>query len=239
MKIEDKGIILEITKYSERDVIVTIFSKDHGLYSGIFKNSHSKTNAGKVNPSNNVDFTWSARLAEHLGTFTLEVNKSIYPYIFQDNAKLIAVRAILTIIKYAIPERSPEPELYWLLEELLDKICYKENWITDYIDFEIELLAHLGYGLDLKKCVVTKQTENLHYISPKSAKAVSFDAGKDYHNLLFLLPQFLINKDHYPTAKDISATLEMTSYFIDKFLFQPHKLSLPNYRKILNNIFTK
>ncbi len=239
MKIEDKGIILEIIKYSERDIIATIFSSKNGLYSGIFKNAQTKTNLGKANLSNIVDFVWSARLAEHLGIFKLETNKSIYPYIFYDNTKLIAVRSILTILKYAVPERMPEPELYWLLEVLLNKISSSQDWIKDYIDFEIELLSHLGYGLDLKKCVVTKKTENLYYISPKSAKAVSLEAGKDYHNLLFTLPKFLIDKELLPSQNDIAATLKITSYFIDKFLFQPHKLNLPNYRKMLNSIYTK
>ena len=55
----------------------------------------------------------------------------------------------------------------------------------------MNLLASLGYGLDLKKCAATGTTENLFYISPKSGKAVCKEKGLKYDKKLLRFPTIL------------------------------------------------
>ena len=48
-----------------------------------------------------------------------------------------------------------------------------------------DLLADLGFGLDLSSCAATGTRENLAYVSPRSGRAVSAEAGKPYLDRLF------------------------------------------------------
>jgi len=44
--------------------------------------------------------------------------------------------------------------------------------------FELQLLSELGFGLDLDSCAATGSTTDLVYVSPKSGRAVSREAGR-------------------------------------------------------------
>ena len=48
-----------------------------------------------------------------------------------------------------------------------------KQWIKGYVKWEIGLLSSIGFSLDLNKCAVTGQKNNLYYVSPKTGKAVS------------------------------------------------------------------
>ncbi|NEU35624.1 DNA repair protein RecO, partial [bacterium LRH843] len=75
------------------------------------------------------------------------------------------------------------------------------HWQADYIRFELRLLQELGFGLDLSECAATGAHDHLIYVSPKSGRAVSADAGKPYHDKLLPLPYFLkhMDADHHIT----------------------------------------
>src|SRR5690606_36717305 len=57
--------------------------------------------------------------------------------------------------------------------------------------FELNLLEELGFGLDLAACAATGATEALVYVSPRSGRAVSRDAGAPWADRLLALPEFL------------------------------------------------
>ena len=57
--------------------------------------------------------------------------------------------------------------------------------------FELEMLAELGFGLDLSACAATGATIDLVYVSPRSGRAVSRIAGAPYADRLLPLPFFL------------------------------------------------
>ena len=60
-----------------------------------------------------------------------------------------------------------------------------------FVAFELALLAELGFGLDLGACAVTGTTEGLVWVSPKTGRAVSREAGAPYADKLLPLPAFL------------------------------------------------
>ncbi len=64
-------------------------------------------------------------------------------------------------------------------------------WAQSYVAWECDLLAGLGFGLDLACCAATGATDDLAYVSPRSGRAVSRDAGRPYHDKLLPLPDFL------------------------------------------------
>ncbi|MGB9152224.1 MAG: DNA repair protein RecO C-terminal domain-containing protein, partial [Alphaproteobacteria bacterium] len=64
--------------------------------------------------------------------------------------------------------------------------------------------------------------ENLAYISPRTGRAVSREAGAPYHDKLFPLPAFLLGVGEWEAA-DILQGLEMTGHFLSRHIFaNPH-----------------
>ena len=57
--------------------------------------------------------------------------------------------------------------------------------------FELLVLEELGFGLDLSQCAATGARQDLVYVSPKSGRAVSREAGAPWHDKMLALPAFL------------------------------------------------
>jgi DNA repair protein RecO (recombination protein O) len=108
----------------------------------------------------------------------------------------------------------------------------------------MNLLQALGYGLDLSRCAVHGKSDNLAYISPRSGRAVSREAGMPYHERLFPLPAFLIGGTDWD-IKDIVQGLEMTGHFLSRQIFVnpqsriliPSDGDLPQARQRLSHYF--
>ena len=100
----------------------------------------------------------------------------------------------------------------------LDQITNVKKWEFFYIHWELNLLASLGYGLDLKKCAATGTTENLFYISPKSGKAVCKEKGLEYDKKLLRFPKILrdLGKNYEFNRSDLLDGLKITGFFLKK-----------------------
>ena len=114
--------------------------------------------------------------------------------------------------------------LYSALSALLDAICHAPSargWATAMVRFELLLLAELGFGLDLSCCAATGQVDDLAYVSPRSARAVSRGAGQGYKARLLPLPPFLLpstDAQRRPEWPDIIAGFALTGYYLERSL---------------------
>lgn len=75
-----------------------------------------------------------------------------------------------------------------------------DGWAERYARWETELLKILGFGLDLSACAATGTTRDLVYVSPKSGRAVSREAGEPWRDKLLPLPDFLRNETSAPQS---------------------------------------
>ena len=96
--------------------------------------------------------------------------------------------------------------------------------------WELGLLAELGFGLTLDRCAATGARENLVYVSPKSACAVSAEAGAPYKEKLLPLPSFLRGAASEPSAQDAIDALTTTGYFIETRILHLASKQLPEAR---------
>jgi DNA repair protein RecO (recombination protein O) len=92
------------------------------------------------------------------------------------------------------------------------------------------LLQDLGFGLDLSECAATGTNADLIYVSPKSGRAVSRDAGQPYCDRLLKLPRFLLEHDPAPSPADVLAGFALTGHFLERDVLSPHGLALPAAR---------
>ncbi|MGC0371382.1 MAG: hypothetical protein DGJ47_000071 [Rickettsiaceae bacterium] len=215
MNFKDQGIIIAKRFLQDNRYVITVFTKNHGIYSGVIK-QFSKKMGDNLVAGNLVDFMWNARLHEHLGYAKVELIKSYNAYIIGNKTKLYAFNSIISILQLAFCEREPHNDLFPSLLELIDSFK-GEFSVKKYIDFELRILEESGYQLQLNKCADTGKSEDLHYISPKSGRAVSRQSGEPFAEKLLPLPQFLI-KDTEPNYLEIKEAKKTTSYFINRYI---------------------
>lgn len=230
MNLTDRGIIICKTPLKEKSHVVTLFTQNHGIYSGVMRSHISKTGKSSspgIMEGNLVDFHWQARLHEHLGTAKCELIRSYNAYLIQDRIKLYAFNSIVSLLKKAFCEREPHNNFFPLLLDYIDKsrstFCFKR-----YIKLELAILQESGYGIDLTTCADTGTTENLIYVSPKSGRAVCASSGKPFADKLLPLPQFILDKENIaasqPDKSSIKAMLQLTSYFLGRYIYPNNEM---------------
>ena len=105
--------------------------------------------------------------------------------------------------------------------------------------WELQLLGELGFGLDLSECAATGTDADLIYVSPRSGRAVSRDAGQPYCNRLLELPAFLLDEAAPASERDILAGLALTEHFLERDVLEPHGLVLPQARERLIGLLAR
>lgn len=233
----DDGIILSAKRHGETSAIVTVLTHAHGAHAGLVKGGFSKRQRATIEPGNRVHVTWRARLAEHLGNFNLETTHAHGAALMDDADRLSAMSASLGVAMSALPEREPHPETLEALEAFLNALEHTDiapnasAWGQLYVRWEIGLLSELGFRLDLSHCASTGDTDDLIWVSPKSGRAVSAEAGKPYEAQLVALPRYLQPSfTGEVTVRDIAEGLKLTGYFLERHLFSPHSRTMPQAR---------
>jgi DNA repair protein RecO (recombination protein O) len=232
MQWSDEAIVLSAHSHGESGHIVQLFTPAQGRHAGLVK---GRKILSQLQSGNKIHATWKARLSEHLGMLQVELVRPYAALVMETQAKLSALTAACSLIETSFPERDPHPEMYVMLEQLLDKLASGQAWQRTYIDFEHLLLIELGYGLDLSECASTGARENLIYVSPKSGRAVSADAGEPYKDKLLKLPGFLIQQQS-ATIEDLIDSLKITGYFLEKHREHIAHRPLPSARARLMQI---
>jgi DNA repair protein RecO (recombination protein O) len=236
MKWEDEGIIIATKKYGDRSLIVSLFTKYHGKRRGLVK-----LISNKFQISNLLGVEWSARLPENLGFFKCELIESPLYHFFDDRLKNIAIISFASILENVLPEGEPYTLLYNYLLHFINVVKQDNRiWQGYYLNLELSLLTQLGFKLDLSKCAVTGTKENLHFISPKTGRAVSTTIGISYADKLLPFPRILYDiynhniQDNYSYA-EFHSGLKVTGYFLNKYLFLQLNIRLPEPRSLMLN----
>lgn len=228
----DEALILDIGKYAEHAAIVHVFSREHGRYSGISKAALSSRNRASYQPGNLVQAVWKARLAEHMGTVSCELVQSLAAYVMQDALRLSAITSVCALVKLCLPERDPHPGLYDTVRMLALQIAHDDDadWLVAYARFELLLLQECGVGLDLGECAATGRQDDLCYVSPKSGRAVSREAGEPYKERMLPLPAFLILPDASAGKGEVMDSLRLTGHFLVHGWGEAHHQQIPASR---------
>ena len=232
MQFRDEGYIINLRKYGERSVIVTLVSKEHGLLRGFVRGALSKKNLGIYQIGNKIAVESYARTENNMPSFKVELIKHNAVNFMQDSKKLEALSVFCSLALDCLVENENIERFYYYIDSFISLID-QPNWLTHYAFFEFYLLEHLGIGLDLNCCADTGSNKNLEYVSPKSGKAICLQSGLPYKDKLFLYPHFIVDKNYYPNAAEVAELLKMTEFFLNKNFFQIHSLKFPKNRVTL------
>ncbi len=231
MQWSDEGIVLGARKHGESSVILEVMTREHGRHLGLVHGGRSRTRQPMLQPGNSVHAVWRARLDEQLGTFQVEPGQSRAARLIASPMALYGL-ATLTNLLRMLPERDPHRPLYDTLEVLVDNLDDPDLAPALFVRFEVAILAELGYGLDLTRCAATDQTHDLAYVSPRTGRAVSADAGEPYKDRLLPLPGFLVgqSRSNRPAEADVAAGFALTDFFLRQHVFAPRGITPPEER---------
>ena len=229
MQFADEGYIINIKKHKESSLILTVLTREHGKLIGYANHCLSKKSLPVFQLGNLVKLDAYARLEENMLSFRVELISPTAVNFITNAKKLSALSSFCALCNSCLPEKEPLERFYYYVDSFI-QLVNEDNWITHYSYFEFYLIHHLGVGLDLAECAATGTNENLRYVSPKTGKAVSFDAGQPYKDKLFLFPQFILSKNYYPQVFEMKDLLRMTGFFLNKNFFQTHNLKFPESR---------
>lgn len=241
MEWTDEGFVLAARRHGEGAAVAQLLTRDHGRHAGLVHGGGSKSKRALVEPGNRVHATWRGRLPEHLGRLTLEVERPYAAALMDNPTRLAALAAACSVAEIALPEREPHPALFLATEALLNSLAENGDdvWPAVYIRWELGLLSELGFGLDLSACAATGQTDNLVFVSPRTGRAVSREAGAPYEDKLLALPAFLAPTEGAGLSVsdgDIRDGLRLTGYFLARHVFDPLNRPPPSARDRLTDL---
>jgi DNA repair protein RecO (recombination protein O) len=231
MQWSDEGIVLGIRRHGEASAILELMTREHGRHLGLVRGAAGARLRPVLQPGNRLGVTWRARLDEHLGQYTVEgLNLAAARFLDLSHA-LYGVTHVAALCRL-LPERDPHPSIHAALTEIVDTLADPHRIGPRVARFELQLLSELGFGLDLKRCAATGATAELVFVSPKTGRAVSREAGLPWQSKLLRLPAFLGQEEGAadPSASDLADAFVLTGYFLLRHVLEPRGLTLPDAR---------
>ena len=121
----------------------------------------------------------------------------------------------MNLIKLLTADSQINPTIYNLIEKFYE-LLRSENWIKNYIFWELELYKNLGFDLVLDNLVEKKIIENkTHYISKSLINKK-------------VVPNFLIDKNESnDDLKTLLEGLKLVGDYLDKTILKPNNLTHP------------
>jgi DNA repair protein RecO (recombination protein O) len=236
MQWTDEGIVLGVKRHGEANAILELMTREHGRHLGLVRGGASSRQRPVLQPGNRVSATWRARLDEHLGLYVAEGLDARAASFLSVPHALYGVTHLAALCRL-LPERDSHPQIHAALDALLDGLLDLRRAGPNVVRFELQLLAELGFGLDLASCAASGRETDLIYVSPKSGRAVSRQAGEAWKDRLLPLPAFLGEPDDQIdvncqdiSPQDVADGFQLTGFFLVRYALEPRGLSLADAR---------
>jgi DNA repair protein RecO (recombination protein O) len=230
MEFEDEAFVLSVRAHGEAGAIVELLTEQHGKHAAYVAGGASRKMKPVLQPGAAVLVRYRARVADQLGSAALEAVGEGPAALFDDRLALTGLQAAAAVAAQALPEREPHPGAYLAFAALSRALADPDIWPAVFVRFEAGLLQDLGFGLDLSKCAATGAVDDLVYVSPRTGRAVSRQAGEPYKDRLLTLPPFMLGAQAGLGPGDVGAGLTLTGHFLEAFIFNPMNRPLPPAR---------
>ena len=224
MNWDDDAYLISKNRYSENSIIAEVFTEYHGKISGIIFGGTSKKIKNYLQIGNKIHVNYNTKSLTRIGYFKIEIIKALTPLYFDENQKLHCISSAMHLIKLLTAEAQSNKEIFLLIDKFFE-ILPSENWIQDYIYWELELLKLLGYDLELKNMVekelVDKKTN--YFVKSSTEKKI--------------IPNFLIDGNYENVdLKNLLKGLKLISDYLEKSILKPNNLNLPTSRTDFINL---
>ena len=218
MNWDDAGYLISKNRYSENSIIAEVFTENHGKISGIIFGGTSKKIKNYLQIGNKIYVNYNTKSPTRIGYFKVEILKALTPLYFDDSQKLSCITSAMHLIKLLTAEAQSNKEIFILIDNFFN-ILNLNNWIKEYIFWELELLKLLGYDLELKDMVEKEiVSDQINYFVKTSTEKK-------------IIPNFLIDKSNNDIdLKSLLKGLKLISDYLEKSILKPNNINLPTSR---------
>ena len=222
MRWQDKGYLLTLNKYNENSAIAEFFTENNGKVSGVIFGATSKKIKNYLLIGNKFHINFNFKQDVKLGYLKVEIDEVNTPIYLDNKKKLYSIIYTMNIVKILTVENQENKTIYQLLSNffvLLDN----DNWLTNFILWELNFFKSIGYDIDFKNYV-----KNI--IVDGDEKFIVESTNK-------IIPNFLINNNINPNnEKDIINGFKIVGEFLDKSILKPNSINFPLSRLELGNL---
>ena len=212
---DDVGFLLSKNRYNENSLIAELYTKNHGKVPGIIFGGTSKKIKNYLQIGNNLHINFNSKSENRIGYFKIEIQQAFSPYYFDNQKKLSCISSAMHLIRILTAESQKNENIYNLMENFYI-LLNKDDWIKNYIFWELELFKLLGYDLVFENLVDKKIIDNkIEYISKSSIDKK-------------IVPRFLLEKSI--NSEDLSTLLDglkLVGDYLEKSILKPNNLSQP------------
>ena len=223
MNWDDLGYLLSKNRYNENSLITEIFTQKHGKVAGIIFGGTSKKIKNYLQIGNQLFVSYNSKSDGRTGYFKIEIFKAISPKYFDDINKLNCISSAMSLIRLLTAESQSNYKIYDLITHFYS-ILANENWLKEYIYWELNLLSNLGYSLDFQSIVTKEIIDNKSFYIAKSSTQKK------------IIPNFLVEKnDDFEDLHTLLDGLKLVGNYLDKTILKPNNLSHPINRPYFIN----
>ena len=212
---DDVGFLLSKNRYNENSLIAELYTKNHGRVTGIIFGGTSKKIKNYLQIGNNLHINFNSKSENRIGYFKIEIQQAFSPYYFDNQKKLSCISSAMQLVRILTAESQKNENIYNLMENFYI-LLNKDDWIKNYIFWELELFKLLGYDLVFENLVDKKIIDNkIEYISKSSIDKK-------------IVPRFLLEKSI--NSEDLSTLLDglkLVGDYLEKSILKPNNLSQP------------
>ena len=222
---DDEGFLISKNKYSENSLIVEIFTKNYGKTTGIIFGGTSRKIKNYLQLGNQLYVNYSSKTENKIGNFKIEILKAYTPIFFDNYRKLLCIFSAFQLIKILTAESQKNLKIYSLIKNFYT-FLEKENWIKNYIFWELEFFKVIGYDLELKNLVKKELVNNEVKYFVKSTKENK------------IVPNFLIdNNQDFLNEEILIDGLRLVGDYLEKSILKPNNINYPLNRLRFLNTF--
>ena len=212
---DDVGFLISKNKYNENSLLAEIFTENHGKIPGIIFGGTSKKIKGYLQIGNKISVNYNSKSENRMGYFKVEIFEVLSPLYFNSQKKLSGIMSAMNLIKILTADGQENKKIFELIENFY-VILNSDNWIKNYIFWELELFKLLGYNLEIEKLVDKIIDGNELKYQSKSLTNKK------------IVPNFLIDKNE--NSEDIKTLLDglkLVGDYLEKTILKPNNLSSP------------
>ena len=220
---DDIGYLLSKNRYNENSLIVEIFTQKHGKVSGIIFGGTSKKIKNYLQIGNKLFVNYNSKSPNKIGYFKIEIYQALSPLYFDNNKKLSCIISAMSLVKLLTADSQQNKSIYSLLENFFTFIK-NDNWIKNYIYWELKLFTVLGYDIEFNNLVDKKMINNkMQYVSKSSTEKK-------------IIPDFLVDKNqNTEDLKTLLGGLKLVGDYLEKTILRPNNLIQPMSRFLFIN----
>ena len=216
MNWQDKGYLLLNNKFNENSSVANFYTENYGKVVGTIFGASSKKIKNYLFIGNKFHLNSNFKDDGKTGYFKIEIDEIKTPIFLNNKKKLYCIIYTMNLINLLTAENQKNIEIFKLIDKFFD-ILILDNWLINFVFWELNLFKIIGYDIDFKNYVKKiKINDEEKFIVESSQK---------------IIPNFLISKTNYSANhSEIIKSFNIVGDFLEKSILKPNNINYPNSR---------